>query len=311
MQDRSGIDIVALRQEDSSASPMEPVASLRDVYKRFGKVEALQGINLTMSPGEVLALLGPNGAGKTTALSILLGRRRPDRGEVHLFGSDPRLPQTRCRIGSTPQDIGFPWTLKVAEIIDLVRAHYPAPLPRQEVLERFGLTGLDQRQTGGLSGGQKRRLAVALAFAGNPQAVFLDEPTTGLDVETRRELWHEVRSYVSRGGSVLLTTHYLEEIEALATHVVVIHHGKVLTEGSVDAIKARVGLKQIRFAAAALPDLLDITSVEQENGRYCLYTANADAVVRALVRQGCEFSELEVLPTSLEEAFLILTGGAR
>lgn len=311
MRDGSGVDVAMQRQEDSSTSSVELVASLRDVYKRFGKVEALRGINLTMLPGEVLALLGPNGAGKTTALSILLGRRRPDRGEVQLFGGDPRSPQTRCRIGSTPQEVGFPWTLKVAEIIDLVRAHYPAPLTRQEVLARFGLTGLDQRQTGGLSGGQKRRLAVALAFAGNPQAVFLDEPTTGLDVETRRELWQEVRSYVSKGGSVLLTTHYLEEIEALATRVVVIHHGKVLTEGSVDAIKARVGLKQIRFTAAALPELPGIASVEQENGRYSLYTADADAAVRELVQQGCEFSGLEVLPTSLEEAFLILTGGAR
>ncbi len=311
MQDGSGIDVVVQQQEPSPTSSVKPVALLRDVYKRFGKVEALQGIDLTMFPGEILALLGPNGAGKTTALSILLGRRRPDRGEVRLFGNDPRMPQTRCRIGATPQDIAFPWTLTVAEIIDLVRAHYPAPLARQEVLERFGLTGLERRQTGGLSGGQRRRLAVALAFAGNPLAVFLDEPTTGLDVEVRRDLWQEVRAYTNRGGSVLLTTHYLEEIEALASRVVVIDHGKVLIEGSVDAIKARVGLKQLRFAAATLPELPGIERVEQEHGRYCLYTADADAVVRALVRQGCEFSGLEVLPTSLEEAFLILTGGAR
>jgi ABC-2 type transport system ATP-binding protein len=311
MQDGSGIDLVAQQQEGSPTSSVEPVASLKDVYKRFGAVEALQGINLTMFPGEVLALLGPNGAGKTTALSILLGRRRPDRGEVRLFGRDPRLPQTRSRIGATPQDIGFPWTLTVAEIIDLVRVHYPAPLTRQEVLERFGLAGLERRQTGGLSGGQRRRLAVALAFAGNPQAVFLDEPTTGLDVEVRRELWQEVRAYANKGGSVLLTTHYLEEIEAQATRVVVINHGKVLTEGSVDAIKARVGLKQVRFTADTLPELPGIARVEQENGRYCLYTADADAVVREMVQQGCQFHGLEVLPTSLEEAFLVLMGGAR
>lgn len=302
---------VVIRQEDTPASSVEPVASLRDVYKRFERLDALQGINLSIFPGEIVALLGPNGAGKTTALSILLGLRRPDRGEARLFGKDPRLPQARSRIGATPQNIGFPLTLTVAEIINLVRMHYPTPLASQVLLDRFGLADLAQRQTGGLSGGQKRRLAVALAFAGDPQAVFLDEPTTGLDVEARRELWQAVRAYANNGGSVLLTTHYLEEIEALATRVVVIHHGKVLIEGSVDAIKARVGLKQVRFSADALPELADVVRVVRDNGRYCLYTADSDAVVRDLVRQGCDFRELEVLPTSLEEAFLVLTGGAR
>ncbi len=291
-----------------NGSSAQPVASLQSVYKHFENIEALQGINLALFPGEIVALLGPNGAGKTTALNVLLGRRHPDRGEARLFGEDPRKPEVRRWIGATPQEISFPPTLTIAEIIDLVRVHYPEPLARLEVLKRFGLTGLEQRQAGGLSGGQRRRLAIALAFVGNPRVVFLDEPTTGLDVEARRELWQVLRSYASGGGLVLLTTHYLEEIEELADRVVVLHHGSVLIEGSVDAIKACVGLKQIRFSAPALPSLPNVARIVEENQRYCLYAIDADAVVRELVRQGCEFRGLEVLPTSLEDAFLVLTG---
>jgi ABC-2 type transport system ATP-binding protein len=291
-----------------NGSSIQPVATLQTVYKRFESVEALQGINLALFPGEIVALLGPNGAGKTTALNILWGRRCPDRGEARLFGDDPRRPEVRRWIGATPQEISFPPKLTIAEIVDLVRAHYPEPLTCQDVLERFGLAGLERRQAGDLSGGQRRRLAIALAFVGNPRAVFLDEPTTGLDVEARRELWQVVRAYASGGGSVLLTTHYLEEIEALADRVIVLHHGTVLIEGSVDEIKARVGLKQIRFAAATVPALPNVARVVKENQRYCLYAVDADAVVRELVRQGCEFHGLEVLPTSLEDAFLALTG---
>ncbi|GHO92980.1 multidrug ABC transporter ATP-binding protein [Reticulibacter mediterranei] len=291
-----------------NGSPIQPVATLQGVYKRFESVEALRGVNLAIFPGEIVALLGPNGAGKTTALNVLLGRRSPDRGKVRLFGDDPHKPEGRRWIGATPQEISFPPTLTIAEIVDLVQAHYPEPLASQEVLERFGLMGLERRQAGGLSGGQRRRLAIALAFVGNPRAVFLDEPTTGLDVEARRELWQVVRVYASSGGSVLLTTHYLEEIEALADHVVLLHRGMVLIEGSVDAIKARVGLKQIRFTAPDLPELPNVARVVKENQRYCLYAVDADAVVRELVRQSCEFHELEVLPTSLEDAFLVLTG---
>jgi ABC-2 type transport system ATP-binding protein len=291
-----------------NGSYIQPVASLQGVNKRFESVEALQGVNLALFPGEIVALLGPNGAGKTTALNVLLGRLRPDRGEARLFGDDPHKSEVRRWIGATPQEISFPPTLTIAEIIDLVRAHYPEPFACREVLERFGLAGLEQRQASGLSGGQRRRLAIALAFLGNPRAVFLDEPTTGLDVEARRELWQVVRTYARGGGSVLLTTHYLEEIEALADRVVVLHHGSVLIEGSIDAIKAQVGLKQIRFVAPDLPALPNVVRVVKENQRYCLYAIDADAVVRELVRQGCEFRDLEVLPTSLEDAFLILTG---
>ena len=207
-------------------------AALRGVTKRFGSLVALDAVDLELRGGEVLALLGPNGAGKTTALSVVLGLRRPDRGRAELLGLDPRSRDARAAIGVTPQEAGFPPTLRVHEIVDLVRAHFAAPVPTAELLARFGLTDCRRRQAGGLSGGERRRLSVALAFAGQPLAVFLDEPTTGLDVEARRSLWQELQAYAAAGGTILLTTHYLEEAEALATRVALLARGRIAAEGS-------------------------------------------------------------------------------
>jgi ABC-2 type transport system ATP-binding protein len=220
----------------------QAAAELRGVHKRYGKLEALRGVDLQLRPGELVALLGPNGAGKTTAVSILLGQRRPDAGSARLFGRDPTLPATRRLVGATPQVAGFPDNLTVAEVVDFVRVHYPDPAPAAELLGRFGLSELAGRRAGGLSGGQTRRLAVALAFAGRPRLVVLDEPTTGLDVEARRGLWEVVRAFVADGGAVLLTTHYLEEAQALASRVAVLADGRIVAHGSVDEITARAGL---------------------------------------------------------------------
>jgi ABC-2 type transport system ATP-binding protein len=207
-------------------------AALRGVTKRFGSLVALDDVDLELRGGDVLALLGPNGAGKTTALSVILGLRRPDRGRAELLGTDPRDRDARVEIGVTPQEAGFPPTLRVHEILDLVRAHFATPVPTAELLARFGLADCRRRQAGGLSGGERRRLSVALAFAGRPLAVFLDEPTTGLDVEARRSVWRELQEYAAAGGTILLTTHYLEEAEALATRVALLARGRVAAAGS-------------------------------------------------------------------------------
>lgn len=200
--------------------------------------------------GETHALLGPNGAGKTTAFSLLLGLRRPDSGTVTLLGRNPRRPVTRQGVGAMPQEPAFPEKLRVAEVLDFVRAYFPDTWPTGELLERFGLADLARRETGGLSGGQKRRLAVATAFAGKPRLAVLDEPTTGLDVEARRAVWDEVRAYVRAGGTVLLTTHYLEEAEALAGRVTFIHRGIAAATGTV----AEVTAKARRGASASLEE---------------------------------------------------------
>jgi ABC-2 type transport system ATP-binding protein len=287
----------------------QAVAELRGVHKRYGTVEALRGVDLQLHPGELVALLGPNGAGKTSAVSILLGQRRPDAGSAWLFGRDPTLPAARRLVGVTLQESGFPDNLTVREVVDLIRVHYPEPAPTRELLDRFGLTGVAGRRAGGLSGGQTRRLAVALAFAGRPQAVVLDEPTTGLDVEARHRLWEVVRGFVADGGTVLLTTHYLEEAQALASRVVVIADGQVIAQGSVDDITARTGLSRVYLQAPTLPELPGVTHIEATNGSYILYTADPDGLVRALAFTGVAFSGLRVERASLEEAFLHLTGG--
>ncbi|MEU0555461.1 ABC transporter ATP-binding protein [Dactylosporangium sp. NPDC006015] len=285
-----------------------------DVTRRYGtgaKAQvALDGVSLDIHAGGVVGLLGPNGAGKSTLVNLLVGLRRPTSGTVELFGGDPRDPAARRRIGVTPQETGLPATLRVRECVAFVAAHFADPVPTGELLEGFGLTEVAGRQTGGLSGGQKRRLAVALAFVGRPDLVFLDEPTTGLDVQARRDLWAHIRAY-GRTGTVVLTSHYLEEIEALADRVVVLAGGRVLADDTVAAIRAMVGIHRVSLDSATLPELPalpGVVGVEQADGRTSLLTADPDQLVRDLVTTGVPFRGLQVRPTSLEEAFLTLTG---
>lgn len=290
--------------------PPDPAlaASLEGVHKSYGAAEALRGLDLDVRPGEVVALLGANGAGKTTAVSVLLGLRRAHSGRAMLFGAGPRVPASRACVGSTPQEIDFPPGLRVREVVDLVAAHYRDAEPAGPLLERFGLTGLERRQCGGLSGGERRRLAVALAFVGRPRVVFLDEPTAGLDVETRRIVWEEIRGFGAAGGAVLLTTHHLEEVEAIASRIVVVADGKAVAAGTVAEIKAGAGLKRVRLDAQPLPPLDAVVRAERENGSHVLYTEDVASVVRELVRADVALGSLEVLPVSLEDAFLVLTG---
>lgn len=289
-----------------------PVVEVEHVTRRFGPTLALDDVSLTVPPGELVGLLGPNGAGKTTLLSLVTGLRKPDQGVVRLFGGDPRDPASRRALGTTPQETGLPPTLKVGEVVAFVAGHYPDPMPAGELLERFGLAEVAGRQTGGLSGGQKRRLAVALALVGRPRLVVLDEPTTGLDVEARHLLWQALRDYHADGATVLLTSHYLEEVEALAQRVVVIGQGRVLADDALGSVLARVAVRRVvvqlpgtsDHEAAALPGVVD---AGREGDRHQLLTSDADALVRELVASGREFHGLEVRGASLEEAFLTLT----
>jgi ABC-2 type transport system ATP-binding protein len=289
-------------------------ARAQGATKRFGGNVALDGVDLEVRAGELVGLLGPNGAGKSTLVGLLTGSRRPTSGRVELCGGDPRDPRSRRTLGVTPQETGLPASLRVGEVVDFVRAHFPHPLARADLLDRFGLGGLERRQAGGLSGGQKRRLAVALAFAGRPEIVFLDEPTTGLDVGARRDLWEAIRAFHADGGTVVLTSHYLEEIEALAKRVVVLAEGRVLADDSVDTVRGLVGLRRVSLTSAVPMTDLDLdglVSVERVGDRLHLLTPDADRMVRLLVANQVPFRDLEVRPTSLEEAFLTLTGEER
>ncbi|GLW06658.1 ABC transporter ATP-binding protein [Microtetraspora sp. NBRC 13810] len=285
----------------------EILARADGVTRRYGDVVALDDITLDVRAGELVGLLGPNGAGKSTLINLFTGLRRPTSGTVELFGGSPLDPARRRRVGMTPQDTGLPAALRVGECVDFVSAHFTTSVSRGALLERFGLSGLERRQIGGLSGGQKRRLAVALAFAGDPRLVFLDEPTTGLDVEARRTLWAGVRAFHEDGGTVLLTSHYLEEIEALARRVVVVGQGRVLADDSVEAVRGMAGVRRVSVTAADVPALPGVLGTERDGERVHLITSDADELVRELVRTGAPFSGLEVRLTSLEEAFLAIT----
>ncbi|MFR9776066.1 ABC transporter ATP-binding protein [Micromonospora sp. MS34] len=287
------------------------LARADQVSRRYGDVLALDRVDLTVRAGELVGLLGPNGAGKSTLINLLVGLRRPTAGRVELFGGDPRGAASRRQLGVTPQETGLPATLRVGEVVDFVSAHFPDPVPRAELLDRFGLTEQVRRQTGGLSGGQRRRLAVALAFIGRPRLVILDEPTTGLDVEARHSLWEAIRTFHADGGTVLLSSHYLEEVEALAQRVVVIGHGRVLADDTVDSVRGIVGVRRVSLVADDLPALPGVVSTEHAEGRTHLLTTDADQLVRDLVHAGVAFRELEVRPTSLEEAFLAITADDR
>lgn len=295
---------------------MNAVLDVEHVTRRFGAVTALDDVSLTVEHGELVGLLGPNGAGKTTLLSLVSGLRRPDSGTVRLFGGDPRSAASRIGLGTTPQETGLPATLTVGEVVDLVAGHYPDPMSRAEVLGRFGMADLVKRQTGGLSGGQKRRLAVALALVGRPRLVLLDEPTTGLDVEARHILWQALRDYHVDGATVVLTSHYLEEVEALAERVVVVGGGRILADDSLQAVLGLVGLRRVLLTLPAsspidpgtLPGAHTAHAEDHAGGRrWTVLAEDADAFVRALVRADAPFTDLELRGASLEEAFLALT----
>ncbi|WP_380164537.1 ABC transporter ATP-binding protein [Jannaschia sp. R86511] len=290
----------------------ETLARWQGVTRRYGDVLALDDVSLDVGAGQVVGLLGPNGAGKSTLINLLLGLRRPDAGRVELFGGDPRVPANRRLLGCTPQETALPATLKVREVLDFVAGHHPDPVPTDQLLDELGLTEQAGRQTGGLSGGQRRRLSVALALVGRPRLLVLDEPTTGLDVDARHLLWQKVRDFHAGGGTVVVTSHYLEEIEALAERVVVVASGRVLVDDSLDAVRSRVQQRRVSVRAGALPDLAHVARSEAHaDGRWSLFTADSDALVRELVRADVDFRDLEVAPASLEEAFLALTATTR
>ncbi len=226
--------------------PQQPIATLTNITKRYGTTVALDGLSLALHPGEVVALLGPNGAGKSTTIKLLLGLIAPTSGTTRVFGSDPRHATTRTRVGAMLQVARITETLRVREHLDLFRSYYPSPLPIAEILRIAQLQGIEDRLFGQLSGGQKQRVLFALALCGNPDLIFLDEPTVGMDIEARRALWQQIRSLSAQGKTVLLTTHYIEEADALAHRVIVINKGRVISEGTPAEIKQNCGGRTIR-----------------------------------------------------------------
>ena len=288
------------------------VVELKNVSKRYGDVQALDGVSFTIEPGEVVAMLGPNGAGKTTSIGIMLGTRRATSGSAALFGLDPRDRHARSRIGVMLQESGVPGMLRVREIVDLFGSYYPAPLA---VDESIAIAGLQEKATAlvkDLSGGQRQRLYLALAVCGNPDVLFLDEPTVGMDVEGRRKFLSEIGEYAARGRTIVLTTHYLEEADQLAHRVIVIDHGKLIADATPADIKSRVAGKHIVFHSARAVsehDLegLPLTGKQISDHGVRLLTNEPESVLRALFQRGVDMSNLEVGGADLEEAFVAMT----
>jgi len=290
----------------------QPLARLQNVSRTFGKVRALSDVSLTIEPGEVVALLGPNGAGKTTLVNILLGLIRPDQGEASLFGGDPRAPINVARTGVMLQASGVPDTLKVRELLQMFAGYYPAPLPVNAIARQVGLEGLMNRFYGKLSGGQKQRTLFAIALIGDPQLLFLDEPTVGLDVESRRTLWEQVRNFAAKGRSVLLTTHHLEEADALANRIIVLDRGRIIAQGSNDEIRNVTPGTQVLcrtvIPVGTISGWDEVSKVSTESGKLRILTSQAETTLRKLLDADPNLSRLEVKEAALEDAFLAITG---
>lgn len=302
------------------ASPQaEQYAELVGVDHSFDKQQVLQSVDLNVNAGQVLAVLGPNGAGKTTLINLLLGVYTPDAGDIHLFNQLPGKMDVRQRIGVMLQQAELADTLLVRELIRQFASYYPKPLSVEQLLQMAGLEGKANVRYSKLSGGEKRRVQFAIALAGEPDILFLDEPTTGLDVEARRTLWSSIRRYVARGAAVVLTTHYLEEADALADNIVVINHGQVVARGTPSQIKQHVTLRTIRCQTSLSHTVLEKHSliekllIEKASGstdskqQYTLWTHSAEALLRDLLQQDDSLSDLEVSGAGLEDAFLALT----
>ncbi len=280
---------------------------LQGVTKRYGATRAVDGLDLTIEAGSVTALLGPNGAGKTTAISLMLGRLMPDTGSARLFGLSPRDMDARRQTGVMLQSAGLPPQLKVYELVALFSGYYANPMPVDQAIAMAGLTGLEGRSASALSGGQQRRLQFALAIAGRPDLLVLDEPTVGLDLEARRAMWTTIRGLRERGSTVLLTTHHLEEAEALADRIVIIDKGKVRASGTVAEMKALVAGRMIRCVTAldeaALRELPGVRAVTRSGQQVILISEAGEATTRALLNADTSLADLEVTGAALEDAF--------
>jgi len=290
---------------------MAPAAQLFEATKKYGSVEALKGVSFEIELGDVVAMLGPNGAGKTTAISLLLGLRKPTSGKALLFGLEPTNLLARSRVGVMLQESGVPQMLKVSEIVDLFRSYYPNPLPRGRAIAMAGLDEKANSLVKELSGGQRQRLYFALAVCGNPDVLFLDEPTVGMDVEGRRSFIERIAEFAQMGRTVVLTTHYLEEADQLARRVIVIDRGVVIADAPPAEIKSKVAGKRVHFIAPTLDekdlDGLPVTAVAIKDHSVQLLTNQPESVLRTLFQRGVEISELEVSGADLEDAFIALT----
>ena len=289
----------------------QPAIRAAGLAKSYGPTVALAGLDLHVAAGETVALLGPNGAGKTTTIGLLVGLLHPDRGQVQVYGRPPSQAVAGGLVGAMLQDAGLMPGVRVGELLAMVRGLYPRPLPPGELVALADLGPVLGRRADRLSGGQAQRVRFAVAIAGDPRLLLLDEPTAAMDVQARRNFWAQIHRYTARGRTVLFATHYLQEADDAADRVVVIAGGRKVADGTPAAIKARFGDQQVRFtllqgSPALLAALDGVRAVDRDGPRVTLRSSDTDATVAALVRSGLRWSGLDVGGGDLETSFLRL-----
>jgi len=295
------------RQEVSRQTAID----LRGVHKHFGKVRAVRGIDLAIAPGEIVALLGPNGAGKTTTIDMILGLSQPTDGKVAVYGTHPRQAIERGLVSAVMQTGGLLKDLTVAETARYTASLFASSRPVDEVLRRAGISDIADRRVGKCSGGEQQRLRFAMALLPNPELLILDEPTTGMDVEGRRDFWAAIRQDAELGRTVLFATHYLEEADAYADRIVLLRQGEIVADGTGAEVKALASGRTVRATMpepdeAALRAIPGVDSVEVRGDTVLIHSKDSDAVARYLLT-ATDARDLEINTRGLEDAFIALT----
>jgi len=297
---------------ESSKAPGAPVVSFENVSKNYGSLRAVDGLSLDLRPGETVALLGPNGAGKSTSLDMLLALRKPTSGQIRMFGSDPYHAVKSGRVGAMLQSGGLMPEVTVLELVTLVTNLHPRPEPVELTLKRAGIAQFADQRVDRLSGGQTQRVRFALAICGKSELIVLDEPTTAMDVETRRLFWASMKEEVAQGRTLLFATHYLEEADQAADRILVINRGRLLADGTPADIKARAGARRLSFRLdhpdeQFLLGLPALVNVEVRHDLVQIQSSDSDATLYAVLDAGYRPYEIEVTGLGLEQAFLAIT----
>ena len=299
------------REASPGRGPLAAV-SLQGVHKSFGDVHAVKGIDLRVAPGEIVAFLGPNGAGKTTTIDMVLGLSEPDEGSAEVYGMAPHRAIARGLVSAVLQTGGLLKDYTVAETVQFTGSLFAHSRPAAEVLERAGIGGIADRPVGKCSGGEQQRLRFAMALLSDPELIILDEPTTGMDVEGRRDFWAAIRADAQKGRTVLFATHYLEEADAYADRIVLIRKGQIVADGTASQIKSLASGRTVRATLpgadeATLRGIPGVDRIEVRGDTVLIHSADTDAVARHLLTT-TDAHDLEITARGLEEAFIALTG---
>ncbi|WP_371069496.1 ABC transporter ATP-binding protein [Sediminibacillus sp. JSM 1682029] len=297
---------------------MTNVVSINNVTKKFGETTAVNNVSLSIEKSSTVAILGPNGAGKTTTIFMMLGLLEPSKGSIEIFDSNPKSREVREKIGAMLQEVSLVDKLKVREILELYRTYYRFPLPMKELIE---ITGLEKKElnkwANKLSGGQKRRIGYALALAGNPDLIFLDEPTVGLDISARKSFWERIDKLKSKGKTIIFTTHYLQEADDFSERILLFNEGEIIADGKPNEIKARLTEQKISFKTKEtniiekVKNITDVIDCYLEDNRVFIRTKNTDVVMAMLYKQNFDIEDIQMEQGRLEDVFELLTNTNR